>query len=89
MNSTKSPARDDSVTAQRNGETQQECFVCGKRIADNWFCRIPRDGSSSIVLCSPSCALRHFDAPDPTANNGELKKQAARSGLESSRSTAN
>jgi hypothetical protein len=56
-------AGDSASVTRSNGEAPQKCFICGKELANGWFCRIPRDGISSILLCSPSCALRHFDAP--------------------------
>jgi len=58
---------------------RQMCFVCQKTIADNdWFCRLPKtttgaDGREiqEIVLCSPACALRHFNDSQPNGNGFE------------------
>jgi hypothetical protein len=58
-----SPARPDS-------QAQQTCIECQKPIKDNlWFCRLPapvngapHPEEAKILLCSPACALRFFDA---------------------------
>ena len=68
-----------SEAIQRNGEARPSCFVCQAKIADNqWFCRLPQNGngdahaeSGSILLCSPRCALRHFETLRPHGNGFE------------------
>jgi hypothetical protein len=53
--------------------TRQKCFICGKEVADHWFCRLPHDGKS-IVFCCPSCSLRYFDTLSPLDwHNGNHK----------------
>jgi len=52
-----------STAPSRNGSvTRQNCLICGKAILDeHWFCRLPC-GDERVVLCSPACAMRYFDA---------------------------
>jgi len=51
---------------QRDGP--QKCAACGKVIpAGLCFCRIPAKETSTF-LCSPRCALRHFDKLYPKTN---------------------
>ena len=47
--------------AVAEGREVGECQQCAKALASNWFCRIVR-GLETILLCSPECALRYFDA---------------------------
>jgi hypothetical protein len=57
------------------------CFVCKKPMAENqWFCRLtqkvtesPEYQAAKILLCSPSCALRHFASKAEGTMNTELK----------------
>ena len=55
------------VTVLGIDDSPHKCFTCDKEIADGgWFCRLPR-GGTRIVLCSPGCAIRYFDAEQATA----------------------
>ena len=57
-----------TTVAQSGFQARSACLVCKNQIVDNkWFCRLPQktggvadtqDGE--ILLCSPSCAFRHF-----------------------------
>ncbi len=54
--------------ARVNDPGQLKCAVCNSEVADDrWFCRIPGE-TKRIVLCSPSCALRHFETSYPKMN---------------------
>ena len=55
-----------NTPVQMNGAAEQKCFICGKALGNGWFCRIPRDGKL-IVLCSPSCAMRFYEATHSAA----------------------
>lgn len=53
------------------------CFECKKAMADDqWFCRLTQKAKETadppatrILLCSPTCALRHFAAKsEPTVS---------------------
>jgi len=49
--------------AGAGADVSTKCVECRKQIADGqWFCRLPQkgDGSAKILLCSSSCAFRHF-----------------------------
>ena len=47
--------------ASGDRELPQKCAVCDKIIPPGgWFCRLPFQETSTF-LCSPRCALRHFD----------------------------
>jgi hypothetical protein len=54
--------------AVSDSQSRPTCFVCKKPAADDqWFCRLtPKVKEAAdpqitkILLCSPSCALRHF-----------------------------
>ena len=51
-----------TLPATLGSGVRQKCFGCSKETPeDQWFCRVPR-GPERIVLCSPSCAIRRFDA---------------------------
>ena len=56
------PAGNGNSTLPRNdGQTRQACAQCRAEIVDgHWFCRLPGDKEPTL-LCSPPCALRHFD----------------------------
>jgi hypothetical protein len=56
---------------QNDGAAEQKCFICGKALGNGWFCRIPHDGKR-IVLCSPSCAMRFYEAAHSTAQGRTL-----------------
>jgi len=68
MNDT-APASLNALASPRNGEARPSCILCQAKIVDSqWFCRLPQNGngdahaeSLSILLCSPRCALRHFE----------------------------
>ncbi len=58
-------------TPSVNGNGQQKCFVCHRKIADDgWFCKVPREAKRT-VLCCPQCALRCFDTPHPVTNGDQ------------------
>jgi len=60
-------AGQNSSLARYDGETPQNCVVCQHQIVDgHWFCRLP--GEVPVLLCSPSCALRHFNKISVNAN---------------------
>ncbi len=68
-NSKNTPAADVAI------QTSPTCFVCKKPMAEHeWFCRLTQKveetagpQAAKILLCSPACALRHFDAnTEPT-----------------------
>jgi hypothetical protein len=69
-------ASPSSVPTLRNGEARPSCVVCRAEIVDNqWFCRLPQNGNGdahaegvSILLCSPRCALKHFETLRPHDN---------------------
>ena len=72
------PAGDgNSTLLRRDGETRQACGHCRAEIVDgHWFCRLPQNGngeahaeSLAILLCTPRCALRHFEALRPRDND--------------------
>ena len=60
-------------------QTSGRCFACDKPIVDGqWFCRLPRPANGAnglqttkILLCSPTCALRHLGDPQPAGNGFE------------------
>ena len=67
-----------TVAADSGSQSPRTCFVCKKQMAeDQWFCRLtqkvtetPESQGAKILLCSPTCALRHFAAREakPTLN---------------------
>jgi hypothetical protein len=60
------------LAASADTDFSSKCFECKKQILDGqWFCRLPQtsDGSAKILLCSPSCAYRHFTNFDDQTNN--------------------
>ena len=60
----------NSPLLRRNGGTREACAHCWAKIVDgHWFCRLPQNGNRevhaeglAILLCSPRCALRYFEA---------------------------
>ena len=54
---------------------QHKCAVCDKEIIDGiWFCKISREKTPTVVLCSPRCALFYFDTLRPTTNGEGLDR---------------
>ena len=62
-------------------EAQSNCFVCKKPLAEQqWFCRLTQNveeaadpQAAKILLCSPTCALRHFAAKTEPTMSTESK----------------
>jgi hypothetical protein len=53
----------DSIsTMAPDAQLSNTCFVCKKQLLDgHCFCRLPQENDSvKVLLCSPSCADRHF-----------------------------
>jgi hypothetical protein len=53
----------DSIsTLVPDAQLSNTCLVCKKQLADgHCFCRLPqKNDGAKILLCSPSCAYRHF-----------------------------
>jgi hypothetical protein len=62
------PANPPVDGLQGEDATQQKCFVCESEIVDGrWFCRLPFE-DKRIILCSPRCALSHFESQNPGSN---------------------
>ena len=57
-----------TAAAHLGFQSRSACLVCKNQIVDNkWFCRLPQKTgdaaggqATEILLCSPSCAFRHF-----------------------------
>lgn len=64
MNSGEQSTGSALQTVRNDSGKAGECQQCAKALASNWFCRIFR-GLETILLCSPECALRYFDAQNP------------------------
>jgi len=70
--------------SQRNGDGRPSCLVCRAEIVGNqWFCRLPQNGNGNghsenltILLCSPRCALRHFETLRPRDNGFDFDYDA-------------
>jgi len=60
-------------------DSAQICIVCRREILDSqWFCRLPQDRVAvsngeirAHLICTPRCALRHFEALRPEPNGYE------------------
>jgi uncharacterized peroxidase-related enzyme len=53
-------------------QAEDRCFICGKSACDSWFGRVWHKGKR-IVMCSPSCAMRCFDALYPPRNQARRR----------------
>jgi hypothetical protein len=65
-----------SLTALED-QLSSTCIVCKKLIAaGQCFCRLPQktDAATTILLCSPYCALQHFAANERSRKEQELLK---------------
>jgi hypothetical protein len=55
----------DSISTTAPGaQLSNTCFACKKQLSEgHCFCRLPqKNDGAQILLCSPSCAYRHFAA---------------------------
>ncbi|GEM_PF-6839218 len=59
----------NSNALRREDDSRPICAQCKREILDGkWFCRLPAD-EEPLLLCSPSCAIRHFNTSRRHGNN--------------------
>jgi hypothetical protein len=70
-------AGSNNNNSSARNDPQQKCFACDRKIVDGgWFCKIPSVEKPTVILCSPRCAIRYFDALPPPTNGHEIEHAA-------------